>query len=145
MSDGACYIYSCTHHALMYCIEHTILFPWETWGPKMTRCLHTGRMSVNSYGWRIALEDRILDFNQLDIARDRLLAENGYPDFLNGVIQEPTVIPGGQLFCSDVVTSLPYRESAFRQSIGPTVGPIYFDDQELLVLRVSICTFIIGF
>ena len=110
----------------------------------MTRCLRTGRISANTYGWRIALADRILDFNQLDIARDRVLGTNGYPDYLNGIILESTVIPGGPLFFSDVVTSLPYREGTFRQPLGPTVGPICFDDQEILTLRVSICKFLIG-
>lgn len=47
-----------------------MLIPWVKWGPQTTRYLGPDVECLSSHAWRVALSDRILDFNPLDIARD---------------------------------------------------------------------------
>ena len=119
------------------------IIPWESWGPQHTRCFVNRHLSCRhtTYGHQVLLQDlTLLDFNQLDIARDlhrvgesetshgTLLgsfwknnSKNKYfakdvhnvhvPGTTGRIVRKPTVIPRGKIFAHDVVTTLPYRET----------------------------------
>ncbi len=62
-------------------VDSPDFFPWETWGPRYTRCFdeagstnyslpaEQGRLYA-SYGTRIVYNDSLLDFNQMSVAQE---------------------------------------------------------------------------
>ncbi|KDQ62684.1 hypothetical protein JAAARDRAFT_189976 [Jaapia argillacea MUCL 33604] len=116
---------------------------WDVWGPPCTRAFKMPRafvrLSDSIFGHRLVLPNRIMDFNQLDIARDLLRHQVRSPsptllrepphsppqepssddsqnmsfDPTTNIVIEPAVIPAGDIYVNDVTTALPYREVVF--------------------------------
>ncbi|PSR73878.1 hypothetical protein PHLCEN_2v10298 [Hermanssonia centrifuga] len=131
-------------------------FPWNTWGPTSTRYFKVAdndhytfnQLHFPSNGTHVLLGNLLLDFNQLDIARDishvlsRQTTGHGtifkrsplvnntsfkqgkaknirVPEYPGRIVRCPTVIPRGWMFKEEVITALPYRETSIPTPFKP--------------------------
>lgn len=117
------------------------ILEWKDWGPLNTRCFFNlyGRefpeevCGVNIYHNRFNSGGNILDFNQLDIARDLARGEE-----VEGIVNEPTTIPSDSsnvselgIFLEPVVSSLPYRNIPIPLEIG-SPHPLLFKSRTIM-------------
>jgi hypothetical protein len=127
------------------------VIPWKDWGVKHTRCfldmdLDIRRQEFNEenayvkvYQQRLMTAMDILDFNQLDIARD---LSRGRPE---GIIHEASFIPSPTnegtdlgIFTETVVSQLPYRKTPHRiQRDENLLFSCFMLDEQLMTQSVS--------
>ncbi|PSR73062.1 hypothetical protein PHLCEN_2v11084 [Hermanssonia centrifuga] len=127
-------------------VAEPVSHSWESWGPSSTRSIPEGWKIASMYGSRVLINRkhhlrtrRIMDFNQVDIARDlsnrkqptaggaispsgshlnlEVFSEHAeLPDL--GVIEtEPTIVHDEVLFVDDVVTKLPFRWTKITEGV----------------------------
>jgi len=102
------------------------MVPWEEWGPANTRILEHDSLTWGSLvGERRATVGQVLptritmrDYNPFRVRRAlALVGEAGREVKLEGgsvvkVVKEKSVYRGGEWFCDDIESSLPYVETA---------------------------------
>lgn len=94
------------------------IIPWSSWGPQHTRWFSDDSrigpdFNPRSYGTRVLLPGRLLDFNTRDVGRDISYARRNGEDRYAGTLvgrDTPTVLPAGLVFREEIVSDLPYRE-----------------------------------
>jgi len=102
------------------------IIPWDKWGPTNTRLLRTDCGSDQIHGHRLLLLNEtggvkeILDFNQLDIARDKRRAldkskASPTQSITDIHIQDQPSVISSPIFVDDIETRLPYR-TVFQNS-----------------------------
>lgn len=107
----------------------SVTIDWDLWGPGSSRQFTAPPSeALSGQGSRVIMASDLLDFNQLDIARDleklknsrrRLSVISGFmredvavPPFPGRIVLRPTVLSGRDSCYSDkVITTLPYRIS----------------------------------
>jgi hypothetical protein len=137
-----------THHTLP---KMPTVMPWDDWGPKTTRWVDIGYLSVHYSvrqslsGMRCALSERsstgrkvrVMDFNPGRLRRVVAVRESGK----NGVrvldrlaVTSPNTIKAGRCFLHDFESSLPYYE--LKRS-GP-IGDLLMDDEWIAQIQVRL-------
>ncbi len=135
-----------------------LVFEWKSWGPDNTRCfIETRTFPPNecvsaTFGYKVLQRDlSLLDFNQADIARDLQhiklaaapsknfsgsLQDVDIPGTDIRIIRSPTVIPRGEVFDKDIVTTLPYKKMQINWDWdSPTPSYLYGGDTWIAVTR----------
>ncbi len=117
-----------------------LVLPWETWGPANSRILEPGPFSGALAGERraIVLMSRITirDFNPYRVRRTLALFGVAGREVLLAcgsmvkVVKEASVSSGGECFCNDIETSLPYVETV---SWYDGSQEVYMDENYLVV------------
>jgi len=95
--------------------------PWGSWGPQFTRCFPYKETKASVEGYNVSLSRQlhgpeiVLDFNYRSISRDIARGET------EGIINQPSIVPGGQVFAHDIRSELPYRLKLL--SLDPQTWP----------------------
>ncbi len=150
--------------------DEPLVLEWKSWGPENTRCFldmnpRPFHCPPANFGHQVLQRDlSLLDFNQLDITRDlhRLkmsaLSDSSHAHALSApigdledvdipgtdtrIIRSPTVIPRGEIFDDDVVTTLPYKRTQIDwDSSFPTPSFVYGGETWVAASqdRASVC------
>ena len=103
-------------------VKTVLMLPWEAWGPTNTRILakesyrcggHSGERRATALMSRITMRD----YNPHRVRRALTLLGGAGKEVTLAcgsvvkVVKEASVYPGGECFCDDIETSLPYVET----------------------------------
>jgi hypothetical protein len=121
---------------------------WKDWGPSNTRCFFDLAISAGGFEFenestankirhnRFLTTTDILDFNQLDIARDLARGER------EGIVSEPSAFPSDSSGVSDlgvffepVVSTLPYRK--VPHNIKPDLFSRFMLDEQIMTHGIA--------
>jgi len=104
------------------------IIPWAAWGPTNTRCFFDCHMGVSTHMYRIYTEDQILDFNPVDIARDKCRGN------VRTIRDTTTVISKSEgLLVEDVISGLPFRAVDHGISFTDFLEPILYMDESIVL------------